>query len=212
MPHESLRRPQFIMGGAYPSLRMTAPCNRDGTADDAELIGRMAGGDTIAFGEFYDRHSTLLFSIAFKVVNDMQEAEEVLQDAARTIWENSPGYNTSLGRPASWAVVITRNKAIDRLRVLKRKNTALANLTTIAAEDFRSHIAQAPVGTDDKSELLIRALASLPPEQRLPIELAFFQGLTQTEIAAHLAQPLGTIKARIRRGMITMRDALEDQL
>ena len=192
---------------------MTSAFGSGAGAEDADLVSRMAAGDTVAFGEFYDRHSTLLFSIAFKVLADMQEAEEVLQDAARMIWEHAPLYNASLGRPASWAVVITRNKAIDRLRVLKRKSAALATLTQVAEEEFRMQVRDSSTDTvDDSAELLAKALASLPAEQRTPIELAFLQGFTQTEIAERLNQPLGTVKARIRRGMITMRDALEDQL
>jgi RNA polymerase sigma-70 factor (ECF subfamily) len=181
---------------------------------DAKLLQRMAGADQLAFGEFYDRHSTLLFSIAIKVVGDVHEAEEVLQDSARYVWEHAPLYNPALGKPLSWAVVITRNKAIDRLRVLQREGKAVAKIREEAAADFltcgRSMPSEAI--SNETDALLRNALASLSADQRLAIELAFFAGLSQTEIAARLDEPLGTIKARIRRGMLTMRQILEEQL
>jgi len=177
-------------------------------------VARIADGDTEAFAHFYDRHSTLLLSIATKVLRDVHEAEEVLQDAARVVWENAPLYNASLGQPASWAVVITRNKAIDRLRALQRKSKAIASLTQEAEADLAARRLESSrdASTDETGDLLRGALAALPPDQRLAIELAFFTGLSQTEVAAELGQPLGTIKARIRRGMLTMRDLLDETL
>lgn len=181
---------------------------------DTELLSRIAQGDVEAFAEFYDRHSTLLLSIAAKVLRDVHEAEEVLQDAARLIWESAPLYNPALGKPSSWAVVITRNKAIDRLRVLQRKSAAIARLTEEAEAAFARQRRETPgeAITRESGDLLRDALAALPSDQRLAIELAFFTGLSQTEVADQLGQPLGTIKARIRRGMLTMRDVLEQQL
>jgi RNA polymerase sigma-70 factor, ECF subfamily len=181
---------------------------------DTELLTLIAMGNVTAFGEFYDRHSTLLFSIASKVLSDVHEAEECLQDAVRVVWENAPIYNASLGKPVSWAVVITRNKAIDRLRVLQRKSAAIATLTAQAEADFAIslHASSADVQTRETGALLHGALGELPLDQRQAIELAFFTGLSQTEVATRLGQPLGTIKARIRRGMLTLRDALEEQL
>jgi RNA polymerase sigma-70 factor (ECF subfamily) len=181
---------------------------------DSELMERISKGDTLAFAEFYDRYSALLFSIAAKVVGDLQEAEEVLQDAARLVWERAPLYNPALGRPLSWAVVITRNKAIDRLRTLQRESDAIAKITAQAAAEFLAH-GRKPSGESIRSEkcdILRYTLTSLPAEQRTAIELAFFTGLSQSQIAAQLGQPLGTIKARIRRGMLSMRNALAEQL
>jgi len=179
---------------------------------DTELLSRIAQGDVEAFTEFYDRHSTLLLSIAAKVLRDVHDAEDVLQDTARNIWESAPLYNASLGKPSSWAVVITRNKAIDRLRVLQRKSAAIAKLTEEAEAAFANQRSETPgeITVNETGDLLRGALAALPADQRLAIELAFFTGLSQTEVADQLGQPLGTIKARIRRGMLTMRDILEE--
>src|SRR5208337_3834155 len=106
---------------------------------DIELMERISEGDTLAFAEFYDRYSALLFSISAKVIGDLQEAEEVLQDSARLVWERAPLYDPTLGKPLSWAVVITRNKAIDRLRILQRKSEAIARITQQAAADFLTY-------------------------------------------------------------------------
>jgi len=181
-------------------------------SSEIELIGRIAAGDTAAFTEFYDRYATLLFSIVMKLLNDVQEAEDVLQDSARLIWEKAPLYNSALGRPSSWAVVIVRNKAIDLLRSRRRNKEAIARLTEAVSTDSVTQIARMPnEGRGETGTALRNALICLPAEQRLAIELAFFGGLSQSEIAERLGQPLGTIKARIRRGMLAMREILEDQ-
>jgi len=185
--------------GAFPAPEST----------DAELMTRCGQGDAGAFAEFYDRHAVLLHSVAFRVLGDQHEAEEALQDAARTIWERAPHYDGTLGKPSSWAVVIVRHKAIDRLRARQRRVEAVERAAAEIAKTADAFVT-APGASSalETLELLRAALATLPPEQRHAIELAFFSGLSQTEIAAQLATPLGTIKARIRRGMIAMREAL----
>src|SRR5262245_45451467 len=108
-------------------MSLSDPGYKSGESDsDAELIRRMAEGDTQAFAEFYDRHAMLLFSVALKVVGDRREAEEVLQDTARILWESAKIYDPTVSKPSSWAVVITRHRAIDRLRRLKRQDGAIA--------------------------------------------------------------------------------------
>ena len=184
------------------------------TPTDDELLTRMARGDYDAFGLFYDRHSTLLFSLLMKILRDTHDAEEVLQEAMLQLWERATLYNASAGKPLSWAVTITRNKAIDRLRSTQRK----ARLIKEAAPEIE--FAYINTGTAAESRalqgeaafLVQGALANLPEQQRVAIELAFFGGLTQNEIASHLGEPLGTTKARIRRGMMALRDSLEGQI
>ncbi len=181
---------------------------------DEELLQQMARGDESALGAFYDRHSTLLYSIAIKVVGDMHEAEEALQDGLRQVWERAALYDASLGQPLSWAVVITRHKAIDRMRAQKRRSDGLARLAEAALVNLPSDPAASAQGhaCEGAVSRLHGALGGLPREQTAAIELAFFKGMSQTEISTHLGVPLGTVKARIRRGMIALRDALEDQL
>ena len=184
-------------------------------ATDSELIARCGTGDAGAFAEFYDRHSVLLHSVAFRVLDDRHEAEEALQEAARTIWERAPQYDAALGKPSSWAVVIVRHKAIDRLRARQRRNGAVERVSAeLGKMDAAASVAPPPNAFLDSetAALLHNALAVLPTEQRCAIELAFFAGLSQSEVATRLGEPLGTIKARIRRGMLAMREALEEKL
>ncbi len=189
---------------------MEAP---DPVLSDLEVFERFAAGDASAFAEFYDRHATLLFSVALRIVGNVHDAEDVLQEAAVLLWERSPLYNPAFGKPVSWAVALTRNKAIDRLRSTRRK----AELHDTAAHESVFGLEGEPAAPEvsmsrENSGSVHAALATLPVDQQKAIELAFFRGLTQTEIATQLCIPLGTVKARIRRGMLTLRDALEDRL
>lgn len=188
------------------STRPSEPLN----ATDAELFSRIREGDSEAFAAFYDRHAGLLFGVAVKVLGQGQDAEDVLQDAAVLIWERAPTFDPSLGQPLSWAVTLTRNKAIDRLRSLRRRGEVTEDLASQSSAEppgEPSPARHASVADDNQS--LQNALVTLPGEQRQAIELAFFLGLTQQEIATRLQQPLGTIKARIRRGMLALRTLLE---
>ena len=201
-----------------PELYLPPPLNNVSEVpdlpEDAELLARTARGDTAALARLYDRHSGLLFSLVVHILRDRHEAEDVLQEAFLQIWERAPLYDPTLGKPMSWLVSLTRNKAIDRFRKRRRAAETVAQATA-AAEVWPTHVpadeAHAPQAQDDAA-LIRRALMELSAAQRQAIELAFLSGLTHLEIAEKLATPAGTIKARIRRGMMTMRDALEGQL
>ncbi len=182
---------------------------------DESLFARVAQGDAAAFACFYDRHESLLFSLAFRIVHDEAEAEDVVQEAAVQMWERAPQYDARLGRPVAWAVTLVRNKAIDRLRASRRREALLERnfeeaVTTGAGMEGTGPDSGATSG--DLANLIRRTLATLPREQQQAIELAFLGGFSQSEIAERLCEPLGTIKARIRRGMLAMRDALEGAL
>ncbi len=177
---------------------------------DAELLRRIAGGDRFAFSDFYNQYSGLLFSIAVKVLNDSREAEDVLQEVFMQIWNKADTYDLLLGKPASWAVTLTRNKAIDRVRASQRRSKLLEQATVEAGvlpDDSPS--ANERLYGKENAEMIRSVVAALPSDQKRAIELAFFSGLTQDEIAKTLQEPLGTIKARIRRGMLKLREKLE---
>ena len=177
---------------------------------DVERLRRIAGGDRSAFSDFYDQYSGLLFSIAIKVLNDTKEAEDVLQEVFMQIWNKADAYDPLLGKPASWAVTLTRNKAIDRIRASQRRSKLLEQ-ATVEANVTPDH-SPSPNETlhgRENAEKIRSVVAALPADQRRAIELAFFSGLTQDEIAKTLQEPLGTIKARIRRGMLKLREKLE---
>jgi RNA polymerase sigma-70 factor (ECF subfamily) len=182
-------------------------------ASDESLFSRMAAGDAEAFAAFYDRHESLFFGLAVRILWDESEAEDVLQDAAVLMWERVPLYKPELGRPLSWAIAVLRNKALDRLRANRRRAESLDRATSELQSTERHGVAEGTGGMGRESlELARQCLEELPTDQREALRLAYFGGLTQSEIAERLGQPLGTIKARIRRGMLAMRDALDGTL
>ena len=185
-----------------------------GGGNDAEIIRRIRAGDRAVFLEFYDRAAPLLLAVAARILNDRREAEDVLQDVFAQIWQKSQGFDAELGSLTSWAVALTRNKAIDRIRASMRRRRLIEEIaiTADAIEQAPAASASEQLHGEDRAVRIRAALADLSPDQRQAIELAFFAGLSQNEIAARLEQPLGTIKARIRRGMLRLRDRLGDVL
>ena len=180
---------------------------------DMELFRRIVAGDRTAFADFYDRHSMRLYSIAHHILNNADEAQDVLQDAFMQIWEKAANFDPKLGTPSVWAVALVRNKAIDRVRASQRRGRLVEAATAesaLAVEAVDS--GNESVHGHEKATLIRSAIVELPAEQRHAIELAFFSGLTQAEISEKLRQPLGTIKARIRRGLLKLREQLEGVL
>jgi RNA polymerase sigma-70 factor (ECF subfamily) len=183
--------------------------------ENAELLRRMAGGDKDALAELYDHLSRPLYATARHILNDATEAQDVVHDVFLTLWENASSFDSGRGAAFSWAVTLTRNRAIDRLR--SRANRARL-LSSSVPDDLGYGSNAGILGADDWAELGERADAvhtaidALPAEQRHALELAFFSGLTQKEIAEKLSEPIGTIKARIRRGLIKLRDLLAHRL
>lgn len=194
---------------APPTETMTSPIETF-DASDAELFSRIRTGDAEAFAAFYDRHAGLLFGVALKIMGHGHDAEDVLQDAAVLIWERAPTFDPALGQPVHWAVTLTRNKAIDRLRSRRRRGELADEVAQEpAVEPALESTAVRLTSLAEEAQSIHQAMATLPPDQRQAIELAFFQGMTQQDIATRLDQPLGTIKARIRRGMLALRSLLE---
>lgn len=173
-----------------------------------ELIRRIGMGDREAFEEFYDRFNGLIYSTALRVLANETDAQDVAQDVLFMIWEKAPMYDPSRGKPLTWAITMTRNKAIDRLRAQSRRARLGEDYRRETCADEERVAEREPLSdleaTED-GEILRSAVMKLSPEQREAIELAYFGGLTQQEIAERLRQPLGTVKARIRRGMIRLR-------
>lgn len=178
---------------------------------DRETLARVVRGDTSAFSELYDRLSGPLYSLAVRMLGDANDAQDALQDAFLQIWRRAATYDPEQSSVFSWAVLLTRSKVIDRLRARGRRLRVVVS----SIDDEESQIqsadastAESAADTADRNEAAgrVRAILSkLPMEQREAIELAFFTGLTHHEIAAQLSQPLGTIKARIRRGLLKLR-------
>lgn len=181
---------------------------------EIELLKRVGKGDRRAFSDLYDRFAGVLFATAYRILNNQEGAEDVLQDVFVQIWEKAPLYDSARGKPLTWAVTLTRNKAIDRLRSLQRRGRLQEQVKQEASvfDQFDDRSSLDAVEAVEKGQLVREAITKLSKDQREAIELAFFSGLTQTEIAGKLNEPLGTVKARIRRGMMRLRETLERQM
>jgi RNA polymerase sigma-70 factor (ECF subfamily) len=183
-----------------------SPSNPDSTGTDDELVRRIARREHAALTDLYDRFSGTLLAVAMRVLNDSAAAEDVVQDVFIHIWEKAATFDAEYGKAISWAVVITRNKAIDRVRA----RTRAARAVDRAAVEIDVALTQPDgPGDADRAAYVHGALAELDGDQRTAIELAFFSGLSQSEIAERLRKPLGTVKAHIRRGMLKLRDKLQ---
>jgi len=179
-------------------------------AAQARLLQRAAGGELEAVSELYDQIATPLFSVAVRILGDTAEAEEAIQDVFVQIWEKAATFDETIGSAFHWALSITRHRCVDRLRSRQRRARLAEELqTSMASQDYPSADNPSPMHADE-SEAIRAAMKNLPEDQRQPIELAFFAGKTHLEIAELLSQPLGTIKARIRRGMLKLRESLQE--
>jgi RNA polymerase sigma-70 factor (ECF subfamily) len=174
-----------------------------------QLLGRIAAGDRPALGEFYDQTGGGLYSMVFRMLGNRQDAEEAVQDVFVQIWTKAPTYDPVLGLPFNWASRIARNRCIDILRARQRRSRVLVDSPLPENAETAADPASADATLAQEELGGIRsAVQGLPPDQRQAIEMAFFGGLTHPEIAAALKEPLGTIKARIRRGMLKLRESL----
>jgi len=174
-----------------------------------DLLASIARRDAHALSQLYDRFSHALRGIAIRVLADEAEADDVLQEVFLKVWDHAPHYAPEQGSPATWLITIARNSALNRLRSRQRKLAALERAA-----------AQPPPGpgadpsayeclvSAERAAEVRQALAELPEEQRVPLELAYLHGLTYEEVAARLGHPLGSVKSRLRRGMARMRTYL----
>jgi RNA polymerase sigma-70 factor (ECF subfamily) len=195
------------------SLSAPDPQPDDRQGDDARLVARMAAGDRAAFAAIYDRFSRPLHATALRIVRDPAEAQDLVHDAFVALWRHAPEFDPARGSAFAWAVTFVRNRAIDRWRTRRRRGELLAaSAPADLGYDEHPAAADAAATAGDQAAAVRAALATLPLEQQRAVELAFFGGLTQEEIAAQLAAPLGTIKARIRRGLLKLRDSLPRRL
>jgi RNA polymerase sigma-70 factor (ECF subfamily) len=181
---------------------------------EVELLRRIGAGDLRCFEELYRRYGGMLFATIIRILNHQEAAEDVLQEVFLQIWEKAPLYDPARGKPLTWVVTLARNKAIDRLRSTQRSNRLHSEAEREAqAFDSSGERSSADLLEGvEKSKLVREAMGRLSKDQREAISLAFFSGLTQTEIAERIGEPLGTVKARIRRGMMRLREVLKSRI
>ena len=184
--------------------------NQSMETQQADLLRRIAAQDSAALSEFYDQTAASLFSFALRMLNNTHDAEEVIQDVFMQIWNKAPSFDPEMGLAFSWSMSIVRNRCIDRLRSRQRRSRVMVetNDGKVVEPHLESCDTEYSLVTDEQEAVRV-ALGTLPEDQKRAIELAFFGGLSHHEIADVLRQPLGTVKARIRRGMLKLRDGLE---
>ena len=200
-----------------------------GPASDAELVARVAAGDESAFGEVYDRYAQAVFGSAARLLGDRGAAEEVVQETWLTLWNRADRYDAARGSLVAWLLAIARNRSMDRFRAARRQPSLVPIGSTGDEPDDaaleRALAAGEPIGTPDTdvdpeaaatrrwTRAVVRSvLTTLPDAERMALELAYDDGLSQAEIAARTGWPLGTVKTRTRRGLLRLRDALGDTL
>jgi RNA polymerase sigma-70 factor (ECF subfamily) len=179
-------------------------------ANDAAAVDRTAGGDAEALAMLYDRHARHVFSLACRILGDPAEAEEVVQDVFSQVWLQAGRYDPARAPVVAWLLMMTRSRAIDRRRARQASPVADAGRTELPDVADAGVLPDAQVLSADQVGRLRRALRLLPLVQRLPIELAYYEGLSQSEIAEQLEQPLGTVKTRIRLGLQKLREAMQE--
>jgi len=170
---------------------------------DSNLISSIRTGDQNAMAALYDRYSSIVYSVALRVLADTGAAEDTLQDVFMQLWRNPGAFDSSRGSLGAWLAVIARNRAIDALRKRRPENNiedvVISVETDLASEADRSRSA----------EKVRSLLGGMPAAQRTPLEMAYFEGLTHSEIASKTGEPLGTIKTRIRAGLAALRKAFQ---
>jgi RNA polymerase sigma-70 factor (ECF subfamily) len=183
---------------------------------DEALLERLAAGDAAALGLVYDRYGSAVFALVARILGDRQAAEDLLQEVFVRVWQRAATYQSTRGKPLTWVLGIAHNLAIDEVRRRQRRPVEadgrdeageIAAFQTLAAADADpAELAWERVRRDQ----ILAALGQLPPAQRVLIELAYFEGYTQSQLAARLGEPLGTIKTRMRLAAQKLRELLRD--
>ncbi len=180
---------------------------------DAELVSRAARGDERAIGLLYDRYGGVLYAVAYRIAGQRADAEEVVLEAFAQAWREAARFEAGRGSVAGWLTMIARSRALDLVRARSRRDRMTASAAadrpnaSPGMSEFRPDPAKA-LDHDERRQQVQQALATLSPPQRQAIELAYFEGLSQSEIAERLAEPLGTVKTRVRLGMQKLRERL----
>jgi RNA polymerase sigma-70 factor (ECF subfamily) len=186
------------------------------TVTDAELVARLALGEEQALGELYDRHGAVAYGLARAIVRDAADAEEVVADCFAQLWRTAATFDPARGSVAAWVTTIIRTRALDLIRAQRRRARVLDEAAMLTEEESGGAAGTpSPSDTPDRDveraearELVRRSLAELPAPQRRVLELAYFGGMSQSEIAEFLSEPLGTVKTRMRAGLEKLRTML----
>ena len=187
-----------------PAAQIEAARNQDWIAQ----IAQIATGDQAALAQFYELTNRMAFGLILRILSDRSTAEEVLLDVYTQVWRQAGHYNRERGTPLAWLTTIARTRALDRLRSGRQEMQRKESLEVVAEARSLAADPEEAAASNEHQQLVRRALAKLTVEQRQILELAYFSGLSHSEIAAHLGQPLGTVKTRARLGMLKLKEML----
>lgn len=180
---------------------------------DQELLAAIAAEDSVALAEFYDRYSRMVYGALLRMLRDTDDAEDILQEVFVQVWRKASSYKPELGVPKAWLVRIAHNRAINLIRSkrsrMKQSEIALPEADSeLVAPELRASDLFEDTTAGEERALLSNAMAKLPKEQSSLLDLAFLQGFSHSEIAEMLGMPLGTVKTRIRNGLLALRESL----
>ena len=186
--------------------------SRNSTSIDTHLLTLIAKGDRRAFGQLYDRSSQVLFTLSLKMLGDREEAEDLLQEVYTEVWRKSVRYDERRGSPMAWLTTLTRSRGIDRIRARASRGHGMTeSIDDVPIADTQGHD---PTPFDQQADaevqgFVMKALVELPAAQRQALELSYYEGMSHSEIAERLKEPVGTIKTRIKLGMSKLKSALQ---
>jgi RNA polymerase sigma factor (sigma-70 family) len=204
----NLHRKTYTLSSHFNSMTTLQP------TDDTLLLEKIARQEQAALAKLYDRYARVLYALAFKILESVEDTEEVVLDVFCQVWRTASSYNASRGKVDAWLFMLTRSRAIDKLRTLSRRNQN----TTVSVDAVPLQLQAATPEPQEEAIIQERrdrvsaALRQLSSEQRQALELAYYQGLTHVEIAAQLGKPTGTIKTRIRLGLVKLHKILGSHL
>jgi RNA polymerase sigma-70 factor, ECF subfamily len=180
--------------------------------DDVPLLKRIAEQDQIALSELYDRYARIIYAIAYKSLQSVEESEEAVLDVFAQVWRIAERYDVKKGRADSWLFLLARSRILDRLRKLQRNQPSIPIETELGEIQIASFSVEPieEVLIHERRDRILSAIKTLPHEQRLVIELAYYQGLTHSQISAQTGVSLGTVKTRIRLGLNKLKSALDN--
>ena len=191
-------------------LAVFIPSESSGVSPDAALVHRLLQRDVRAFEQLYDRHSRIVYGLVLRILQQAATAEEVVQDIFLQLWRNASQYDTTRGPFVPWLLTLARNRALDHLRLKGERQRRREDQTEelppvfISAPDFEGRIDQ-----KRRAARVRDLMASLQPQQKRALELAYFEGLSHSEIASKLQEPLGTVKSWIRNGLLKLKEGLQ---
>lgn len=187
--------------------------NNADRANEQRIVARVKSGDFTAIEELYERYSRQAFGLALKILNSSESAEDAVQDAFLRFWKQPDNFDPERGRFATWLLSVVHNLCIDQIR---RRRLNVVSLDQEETQERLNYLADDRFSLEEEVWLKIQrktieqAMSQLPEEQRGMIELAFFKGLTHNEIALKTSQPLGTVKSRIRQGLLKLKSLMQD--